>query len=316
MQVRIESWTETLPETLGRFLYNVRQQEGLHSGTITLDDCIRHVEWFMERSNSIPIIAYSDEEIIGWLAFFAFVPKIGTIGRWHPIVQPGSQKEIIAAQLLKASIDYAKQNNFDRFEVELTGITSKTEIIAKQYQSWYEAQDMYISAEEARLERDLKHDTLPTPTIPPGFQLVPLSDYSNDELQEPFFEMFDNSIDRFWLDQTETQRLDTFNFWFNRERPFIDKATRILVKDTQIVGVTVVRPVQEAGMLGPIALLPQFRRQGLGRELLAVSMQGILASGFSKIQLEYDITNEPAFKLYDQMNFQQVHRLLIFALAL
>ena len=69
-------------------------------------------------------------------------------------------------------------------------------------------------------------------------------------------------------------------------------------------------------MVGPIGVLPQYRRQGLGRGLLAFSMEGTLAAGFSKVQLEFDITNEPAFALYQSMGFDHVHGLRIFAKSL
>lgn len=316
MRVQVQSWDEVSSETLAHFLLEVRQREGLFSEFVTLEDYIRQIEWLTNRMSSVPIIAYSYREIIGWLAFFSFVPKIGTIGRWQPIIQPGSQKDVIAARLLKASIAHAKDNDFDRFEVELTGITDQTEALAQQYQRWYEAEGLHISAEEARLERDLTQESWSIPTISSEFRLVALSNYSNDELQGPFFEMFDNSNDRFWLDLTEEQRLETFRFWFDRNRPFVHEATRVLVRDEQVIGLTVVRPVQEVAMLGPIAILSQFRRQGLGQALLAFSMQGILASGFSKVQLEFDITNGPAFELYSRMGFQHVHRLKIFVLSL
>jgi ribosomal protein S18 acetylase RimI-like enzyme len=45
-------------------------------------------------------------------------------------------------------------------------------------------------------------------------------------------------------------------------------------------------------------------------------MRGTLASGFPKVQLEFDITNKPALALYDALGFQHVHGLRIFAMAL
>jgi ribosomal protein S18 acetylase RimI-like enzyme len=127
--------------------------------------------------------------------------------------------------------------------------------------------------------------------------------------------MFDNNKDRFWLDQTPDQRKECFTFWFDRERPFIDEATGVLLKDNEIIGLTVVRPIQEVGMLGPIAVTPEFRRQGLGRALMAYSFHGALKTGFMKIQLEFDITNEPALQLYTELGFTHVHRLVIFAIS-
>jgi ribosomal protein S18 acetylase RimI-like enzyme len=82
------------------------------------------------------------------------------------------------------------------------------------------------------------------------------------------------------------------------------------------VGITVVRLIQEVGMLGPIAVGPRYRRQGLGRALMAYSIQGALKSGVTKMQLEFDITNEPAHKLYNELGFIPVHRLVLFTLSL
>ncbi|MHA2427754.1 MAG: N-acetyltransferase family protein, partial [Candidatus Hermodarchaeia archaeon] len=147
------------------------------------------------------------------------------------------------------------------------------------------------------------------------FQICPIDQFTNDELQAPFFVMFDNNKDRFWLDQTPDQRKECFTFWFDRERPFIDEATGVLLKDNEIIGLTVVRPIQEVGMLGPIAVTPEFRRQGLGRALMAYSFHGALKTGFMKIQLEFDITNEPALQLYTELGFTHVHRLVIFAIS-
>ncbi|MFW9986356.1 MAG: GNAT family N-acetyltransferase [Candidatus Odinarchaeota archaeon] len=316
MDLRITPWDEVNPEEIAQFIFHVRQQEGLLTENSTIENYISAVDWWKERLHSAPIIAYSKKRIVGWLVIFSFVPRISTIGRWHPIIEEGPQKEEIAKQLLKTAITHAKQTNFERLEAELTHITPKNESRYEQYKTWYETQGFYLASEESRLELDLIQEPLPEPIFPPGFQLVPLTEFTNDELVTPFFEMFDNSKDRFWLDQTPDQRLECYKFWFNRDRPFVEEATGVLVKGDKIVGLTVVRPVQEVGMLGPIAILPKYRRRGLGRSLMHFSFHGVLKSGFPKIQLEFDITNEPAFQLYTELGFKQVHRLVLFALAL
>jgi GNAT superfamily N-acetyltransferase len=316
MHIQVQTWDDISKEQLAQYWYETRQAEGVVSESTSMEGFNNFMRWVLERENSVPIVAYVDDEVVGWLAFFSFVPKIGTIGRWHPVVKPGPLRTQIATELLRATITHAKAQGFDRLEAELTEITAHTESRAEMYQRWLEAQKFYLATEEARLELKLTDDLLPPVRVPSDFELVSLDVYTNEELQGPFFEMFDNSIDRFWLDQTVEQRLDTFNFWFNRERPIIEKGTCVLVKGAGIVGITVVRPVQDVGMLGPIAVLSQYRRQGLGRGLLAFSMRGTVASGFSTMQLEFDITNEPAFALYRSLGFEHVHGLRIFALAL
>ena len=316
MHIRVQTWKEINKKKLAKFFQETRQQEDLLSDSTTMETYLNYFEWAAARSDSVPIVAYSNNHIIGWLGFFSFVPKICTIGRWHPVVTPGPQREKIARELLKSAVSHAREQGFERFEAELTQITPKTESHAQEYQGWFKNLGLSLATEEARLEHELSKESLPPVDIPPGFELVPLSEYTNEELQDPFFDMFDNSIDRFWLSQTVKQRVDQYKTWFNPERAFIDQATSILVKDKEIVGVTVVVQVQEAGMLGPIGVVPRFRRQGLGRGLLAFSMRGTLASGLSKVQLEFDITNKPAMALYEAMGFQHVHGLRIFAMAL
>jgi ribosomal protein S18 acetylase RimI-like enzyme len=316
MDIRIQTWDDVNPKEIAQFIFEARQQEGRLNEDITVDNYLSAIEWWKERANSAPISAYHENCMVGWLVFFSFVPRISTIGRWQPIIQPRPQKEEIVEQLLKATIIHAKQNNFERLEAELPGITPRTESWYEQYKSWYEAQGFYLASEEIRLEHDLTKKPLPKPVLPSGFQLVPLSQFTNNELEPSFFKMFDNSKDRFWLDQTRDQRVDCFNFWFDRKRPFVEEATAILLKGDRIVGLTVVRPVQEIGMLGPIGILPEYRRRGLGRILMAFSFHGAVKSGYSKIQLEFDVTNEPAFQLYKELGFKQVHRLALFALSL
>jgi len=316
MHIRVQTWKEINKEQLAKYFFETRQQEGLLSESTTKETYLNYFEWAAARSDSVPIIAYSNDHITGWLGFFSFVPKICTIGRWHPVVKPGPQRERIARELLQSAVSHARAQGFERFEAELTEITPKTESHAQEYQGWFGDLGLSLATEEARLERELSQESLPPLDLPPGFEFIPLNEYTNEELQEPFFDMFDNSIDRFWLSQTAEQRVDQYKTWFNRERAFIDQATSVLVKDKEIIGVTVVVQVQDVGMLGPIGVVPRFRRQGLGRRLLGFSMRGTLASGFSKVQLEFDITNKPALALYDATGFQYVHGLRIFVMAL
>jgi hypothetical protein len=48
------------------------------------------------NSQIIPIIAYSNGQIVGWLAIYTGFGKIGFIGKWHPIVRVGSDQDTIA----------------------------------------------------------------------------------------------------------------------------------------------------------------------------------------------------------------------------
>lgn len=316
MEIHVHSWEDVSEETLAQFSFQARQQDRLITESPAFDTLRNTIAWWKNRAHSVPIIAYTDGQIIGWLVFFSFVPTTATIGRWHPIAQPGSTQNEISIHLLKSAITYAKEKKFERFEAELTGVTSENEAVFELYKGWYEAHGMRIATEELRLERDLTTPPLVEPVFPSGFHLRPLDQCTNAELEAPFFEMFDQSKDRFWLTQTMKQRKEAFQYWFDRDRPFVEEATTVLMKGEEIVGITVVRLIQEVGMLGPIAVGPRYRRQGLGRALMAYSIQGVLKTGVTKMQLEFDITNEPALKLYNELGFIPVHRLVLFTLSL
>ncbi|MFX1403047.1 MAG: GNAT family N-acetyltransferase [Promethearchaeota archaeon] len=316
MDIHIHSWDDVNSDKIAEFSNQARQRDSLIIEPPTIDSFCNAIEWWKNRTRSVPIIAYSNDQIVGWLVFFSITPTTATIGRWHPVADPGQRQTEISEQLLQTAIAYAKEQNFERFEAEITGITPQNEAVYEVYKKWYEAQGMHLATEELRLELDLTQQASTELNFPPQFQLRPLADYSNEDLEGPFCEMFDDSKDRFWLDQTMKQRREIFQYWFDRERPFIEESTAVLVKDKEIVGFTIVRLIQDAGMLGPIAVSSRYRRQGLGRALMAFSLRGALQCGLTKMQLEFDIINEPAYQLYTKLGFSPVHRLVLFALRL
>jgi GNAT superfamily N-acetyltransferase len=312
MDIQIRSWDDVNSEEIAQFSLHVRRQDSLIKEPPLIDSFRNAIEWWKNRTRSVPIIAYTEGQMVGWLVFFSFVPTTATIGRWHPIVEPGPIQNQIGVQLLKAAIAHAKDQGFEHFEAEITGITPENEAVYKVYRKWFEAQGLSLSTEELRMEYDLTQQPNVEPDFPPVFHLRSLKDFSNEELEVPFFEMFDESKDRFWLNQTKKQRKESYQYWFDRERPFVEEATAVLLKEKEIVGLTIVRLIQDAGMLGPIAIRSEYRRQGLGRALMAFSLQGALKCGITKLQLEFDITNEPAFQLYKELGFTPVHRLASF----
>lgn len=57
-----------------------------------------------------------------------------------------------------------------------------------------------------------------------------------------------------------------------------------------------------------IAVLPEFRRRGLGRELLAVLLAQARLHGAARILLEVRESNRAAIRLYEAAGFQQLGR--------
>lgn len=79
--------------------------------------------------------------------------------------------------------------------------------------------------------------------------------------------------------------------------------------DGEIVGACDIVPLATEGMrhvgrLG-IAILPGFRRRGLGRRLLCEAVDGAFAAGLGRVELEVFASNREAIRLYESAGFRR-----------
>ncbi|MCZ7597881.1 MAG: GNAT family N-acetyltransferase [Gammaproteobacteria bacterium] len=64
------------------------------------------------------------------------------------------------------------------------------------------------------------------------------------------------------------------------------------------------RGMRHVGRLG-IAVLPGFRRRGLGRRLLCEAVDGAFAAGLGRVELEVFASNREAIRLYESAGFRR-----------
>ncbi|MCL2742666.1 MAG: GNAT family N-acetyltransferase [Planctomycetaceae bacterium] len=70
-----------------------------------------------------------------------------------------------------------------------------------------------------------------------------------------------------------------------------------------IAGIQGMRHSLETGAIQNVAVLPEFRRKGIGRALVLSSLHGFRSIGCLKVTLECTAENYPAVKLYQQCGF-------------
>ena len=93
---------------------------------------------------------------------------------------------------------------------------------------------------------------------------------------------------------------------------FLPGATWLIVQGEPLQEVkdcATIQGIAHAGQLGAIqnvAVLPAFRRRGLGRALVLKSLHGFRDAGISRVTLEVTAENEPAVNLYEQLGFRTV----------
>lgn len=78
--------------------------------------------------------------------------------------------------------------------------------------------------------------------------------------------------------------------------------------DTGVLGYGSVGVVEDVADLQRIAILPDARRQGLGRELLEELLAKAAGLGATRILLEVAAANEPAIGLYESFGFASISR--------
>ena len=63
----------------------------------------------------------------------------------------------------------------------------------------------------------------------------------------------------------------------------------------------------DLGAIQNVAVLPEYRRRGIGRTLVLGALQGFQRAGVKRITLEATSDNLPAVNLYDQIGFSTFH---------
>ncbi len=267
-----------------------------------------------QNENHLVILAYDDsDDLIGWMSVFLGYPEIIITGRWHPVVRQGEDKFEVAKALLNEYKRYGVEIGRIRLEGHLDRITESHQEILEEYSKLYESQGFYKVTEEGSLELVVDEKDIPQAEIPDGFDLVHVSEKTNEEIKESFFETFLDSIDGLFLDQSHEQQMEAFNYWFSREREFIEGASLLLLKGNEVAAFIITRPDHGDASIAPVGVNPKFRRQGLGKVLLSRAINASREKGIERIILELDTNNIPAFELYKSFGFNILHTAVFYA---
>jgi ribosomal protein S18 acetylase RimI-like enzyme len=194
----------------------------------------------------------------------------------------------------------------ERLEVQFNRITTRVRPLLHKYEGWYREERFRYATEETYMEASIADNT-PEVEEFDKMSVKPISEISNEDLFEPFFDSFLDSKDGLFLSLSKDQQIDAFNYWFSRTRQFIDDAALCVLDNDEVTGFIVVREEDGKAHMGPIGVHPKHRGKGIARRLLARSMDSIRRQGFKKVALEMDILNTPAMNLYKQFGFQSIH---------
>ncbi|MFX1261956.1 MAG: GNAT family N-acetyltransferase [Promethearchaeota archaeon] len=246
------------------------------------------------------------EDLLGWLSLHTGFARMVFIGEWHPEVLPSDSYGVVARKLIREAKKETRRMGRERLEAQFNRITSRVRPLLHRYEGWYREERFRYATEETYMEASI-NENFPEFEEFDELDIRHISEISNEDLFEPFFDSFLDSKDGLFLSLSKDQQMDAFNYWFSRTRQFVDDATLCTLDNDRVTGFIVVREEEGKAHVGPIGVHPKHRGKGIARNLLAKSMDSIRRQGFKKVALEMDILNTPAMKLYQQFGFQSIH---------
>lgn len=294
---------DTNPDEIAEFVYSTLQQR-MPNESRTLESIQKQFGSYFQRDDWCTI-AKNGSKIIGFMFLFHYTESMIYIESWHPLVEPGPEEDMIATSLIKESIKYAEGSGKDRMEVFLMDLTEDRRPLYKNYERWYESAGMPRGGEWAYMEAPLSEMEIPDVELPEGFSIVPIKDVPNEDIWPCYYETFMASGDGRFLDQTDAQRKENFEQFFDKSRPRDEPSSIVIKKDGRIVGYNQVIMWEENGFFNGIGIHPEFRGQGLGKAMILTSMKRAADNGLPMMILEVDIDNKIAFNMYEKVGFKQ-----------
>ena len=303
-----------IPE-VARLAFEARQSSPHHTDDRTVEGIQRGLEEYSKDDSAIIILARDSETggLKGYLTFYVGFPGIAFIDPWSPMVPPGDKERTVAETLIERCKEYARESALERLEIEYNRLVDSLRPLQLKHSEWYLACDFYRVTEEASMMANLEKVDAPWLDEPGGFELKPLSETDNEELRDCFFETYLNSKDGLFLDLSPKQQNVSFDWWFNRSRPFNDEASNVILKDKELVAFVVVRPGENEASIGPVGVHPEFRQKGLGKFLMITALNALKRQGIKKANLDVNLKNRAAYNLYSKLGFEELHTKIFYA---
>jgi ribosomal protein S18 acetylase RimI-like enzyme len=251
------------------------------------------------------LLAREDGNLVGWAGLYAITDSMVYLDSWHPLVLPGPSYEEVFRLLVKESIKHTQAIGRDRLEVFLMRLTDENRATYDRVGPLYESAGMRQGGEWSQMWRDLTKGDLEEPKIPEGFHLRKLSEVKNEDIWPCYNATFLSSEDERYLGQTEEQRRENFDEFFDRTKPIEEDGSILLYTGDRIIGFMKINLgyFKDGGFINGVGIHPDFRRRGLARLLMTASMVRAAKNGMKHLVLEVDTVNHQAIALYEKLGF-------------
>ncbi|MHA1929691.1 MAG: GNAT family N-acetyltransferase [Candidatus Thorarchaeota archaeon] len=289
-------------EKIVEFTFDVLQSSDTTRNDDRILETVREYFQAIVKYPYIYLIAYQETEIVGWMGIYLEFPTMAMIDTWTPYIQDENE-DAIADLLIKKGIEFVEKSGRVKIETFLMDLTEKTMPRYEKYRKWFERQGMVRDHEWVYMVCDLESLPEENLKLPEGYEFIPLSERTNDEVYPSYYASFITSGDQRFLEQTDQQRRASFDDFFNRSAEMVEDASLLLMYNEEIVGHQRVIPRGKGCFINGIGIHPNHRRKGLGKVLLGTSLSNAAKLGLESMILEVDVDNRIAIGLYEHLGF-------------
>ena len=132
-----------------------------------------------------------------------------------------------------------------------------------------------------------------------------------EDLFSCWLDIFSSSDDEVFLGLDAAGRRDLFFGSWSKDKPLIDDASLTLYHAGRLIGFSRILPMYEStdGYVAPIGILPEYRRKGLARELLELSILRQKELGYQSASCYVSTSNAAAVSFYENLGFVSKHKI-------
>ncbi|MCY3414538.1 MAG: GNAT family N-acetyltransferase [Candidatus Heimdallarchaeota archaeon] len=311
--IQFETPSDINFHNLALVTYESEQTSHLNRSSVEhVDQAIRLLE-ARYPSESI-ITAYIEEKLVGWLGLKKLSKTTSELGRWHPFVIRVDDEHTIGMTLIQNAMDKSKSLGFSRMEAVLNAVND--DAILEKVSTWYKACGFQIVEELCYMTKNLNNIVYKKEHIEEYF-IEYLTNAQTDELYECWLRSFTRGQDRDMLDKINAGKAEeTFEKTFSSNRAILEDASIVLRWNNKLVGISLVLQREDEGHVDVLVIDPDHWRNGLGRMLLAESVNRIAKAGMSIASIGVDSSNIPAINLYEKLGFEIQSRAVIYSKSL
>jgi len=164
------------------------------------------------------------------------------------------------------------------------------------------------ASEEYYMRAKLKKRALVGSGVPQGFSLHRLATVGNEEIRDCYFKAFLDSRNRLFLSMKREQQGVTFSECFGRLDSVDQEHSYCIRKSGRVVAFVLLERQKDGYLVEHLGVHPKYRRRGLGGTILAQGLCDLLSIGARSADIETDVTNTPATRLYRRLGFSPVNR--------